>query len=87
MVKFEGNQAMLQQHIPFRDSKLTKVLKDSLVSPKQSILVIANINPSKDLYDDTFNTLQFCDKIKKIKPDDDGQEKPFILQRKTRPLF
>lgn len=53
-----------RSHIPFRNSKLTKILKDSLeVSSK--IALIIWISPSLDSYDETVSTLQFADRAKK----------------------
>lgn len=54
-------------HIPYRDSKLTRVLRDSLLDPKCHILLIVTINPLQDHYDETFNSLAFANKIKNLK--------------------
>ena len=61
------SKPMIPAYIPYRDSKLTRVLKDSLVDPKCAILLIVTLNPSVSQYDDTFNSLTFANKIKKIK--------------------
>jgi hypothetical protein len=53
-------------HIPYRDSKLTRLLKDSLGGNCRTVM-IANVSPSSISYDDTNNTLKFADKAKKIK--------------------
>ena len=53
-------------HIPWRDSKLTMILKDYL-SGNSKIVMIANISPSFLVIEDTFNTLNFAKKIKKVK--------------------
>lgn len=57
----------LQMHISYRDSKLTRVLKDSLTNPETYILMLVTVNPDPSFFDDTFNTLSFCNKIKQIK--------------------
>lgn len=54
------------KHIPYRDSKLTRLLKDSLGGNCQTVM-IANIGPSSVTYDDTYNTLRYADRAKKIK--------------------
>jgi len=54
-------------HIPYRDSKLTRVLRDSLLDPKCSILLIVTLNPLQTHYDETFNSLTFANKIKNLK--------------------
>ena len=51
-------------HIPFRNSKLTKVLKDSL-EVNSKIALIVWISPSIDSYKETVSTLQFADRAKK----------------------
>lgn len=53
-------------HIPYRDSKLTRLLKDSLGGNCQTVM-IANISPSNLSYEDTYNTLRYANRAKKIK--------------------
>ncbi|KAJ8334030.1 hypothetical protein SKAU_G00413490 [Synaphobranchus kaupii] len=53
-------------HIPYRDSKLTRLLKDSLGGNCRTIM-IANISPSSLSYDDTYNTLKYANRAKEIK--------------------
>lgn len=55
---------MKRTHIPFRNSKLTKVLKDSL-DMNSKIALIVWISPSIDSYKETVSTLQFADRAKK----------------------
>merc|ERR1719481_895768 len=52
--------------IPFRDSKLTRLLKDSLGGNCRTVM-IANVSPSSETFEDTFNTLRYADRAKKIK--------------------
>ncbi|XP_015171763.1 PREDICTED: kinesin-like protein KIF18A [Polistes dominula] len=54
------------KHIPYRDSKLTRLLKDSLGGNCQTVM-IANISPSNLNYEDTYNTLRYANRAKKIK--------------------
>lgn len=54
------------KHVPYRDSKLTRLLKDSLGGNCQTIM-IANISPSSISYEDTYNTLKYATRAKKIK--------------------
>ena len=49
-------------HIPYRDSKLTRLLKDSLGGNWRTVM-IANISPSFMWYEDTLNTLKYADKL------------------------
>ncbi|SBT87085.1 kinesin-8, putative [Plasmodium malariae] len=52
--------------IPFRDSKLTRLLKDSLGGNCKTVM-IANISPSHLSYEDTHNTLKYANRAKNIK--------------------
>ncbi|KAH7827805.1 kinesin 8A [Monocercomonoides exilis] len=53
-------------HVPFRDSKLTRLLKDSLGGNSKTVM-IANISPSTLSYEDTHNTLKYANRAKNIK--------------------
>ncbi|XP_011501402.1 PREDICTED: kinesin-like protein KIF18A [Ceratosolen solmsi marchali] len=54
------------KYIPYRDSKLTRLLKDSLGGNCQTVM-IANISPSSASFEDTYNTLRYANRAKKIK--------------------
>ena len=53
-------------YIPYRDSKLTRLLKDSLGGNSRTIM-IANISPFIYNFDDTYNTLKYAERAKCIK--------------------
>ena len=53
-------------HIPYRDSKLTRLLKDSLGGNARTVM-IANVSPSINTFDDTYNTLRYANRAKNIK--------------------
>lgn len=53
-------------HIPYRDSKLTRLLQDSLGGNAHT-LMIAAISPAADNYDETLSTLRYADRAKQIK--------------------
>lgn len=55
-----------KNHIPYRDSKLTRLLKDSLGGNCRTVM-IANISPSNLSYEDTHNTLKYANRAKNIK--------------------
>lgn len=55
-----------KKHIPFRDSKLTFFLKDSLGGNSKTKL-LANISPSPLYIGDTISTLMFAKRVKIIK--------------------
>ena len=52
--------------VPFRDSKLTRLLKDSLGGNCRTVM-IANISPSHLSYEDTLNTLKYANRAKNIR--------------------
>ncbi|KAL4251230.1 Kinesin-like protein [Abortiporus biennis] len=52
-------------HVPFRNSKLTRMLQPSL-SGDARISVVCTINPSKDAIPESTSTLQFAQRIKKV---------------------
>ena len=53
-------------HIPYRESKLTRLLKDSLGGNCRT-LMIGNISPSNISYQDTYNTLKYATRARNIK--------------------
>lgn len=53
-------------HIPYRDSNLTRIIKDSLGGNCQTIM-IANVSASSYSYEDTYNTLKYAVRAKKIR--------------------
>ncbi|CAB3405819.1 unnamed protein product [Caenorhabditis bovis] len=54
------------KHIPYRDSKLTRLLQDSLGGNTKTIM-IACISPSSDNFDETLSTLRYANRAKNIK--------------------
>ena len=62
----EYNLKGTKSHIPYRDSKLTRLLKDSLGGNSRTVM-IANISPFIYSFDDTYNTLNYADRAKHIK--------------------
>lgn len=53
-------------HIPYRDSKLTRILQESLGGNSRTTLII-NCSPSSYNYDETVSTLRFGERAKTIK--------------------
>jgi len=52
-------------HVPFRTSKLTMVLRDSFISSaKSKIVMIACTNPGSSNADHTINTLRYAERLK-----------------------
>ncbi|EXC28039.1 Kinesin-like protein KIF19 [Morus notabilis] len=55
-----------KKHIPYRNSKLTQLLKDSLGGACNTVM-IANISPSNLSFGETQNTLHWADRAKQIR--------------------
>ncbi|KAK9009261.1 hypothetical protein V6N11_035804 [Hibiscus sabdariffa] len=55
-----------KKHIPYRNSKLTQLLKDSLGGACNTVM-IANISPSNVSFGETQNTLHWADRAKEIR--------------------
>nr|XP_033799404.1 kinesin-like protein KIF20B isoform X2 [Geotrypetes seraphini]XP_033799406.1 kinesin-like protein KIF20B isoform X2 [Geotrypetes seraphini]XP_033799407.1 kinesin-like protein KIF20B isoform X2 [Geotrypetes seraphini]XP_033799408.1 kinesin-like protein KIF20B isoform X2 [Geotrypetes seraphini] len=60
-----SQQSKLQQHVPFRESKLTHYLQ-SFFCGKGKICTIVNISQSASAYDETLNVLKFSAVAQKI---------------------
>ena len=54
------------QHIPYRDSKLTRLLQDSLGGNTKTVMC-ANMGPAGYNYDETVSTLRYANRAKNIK--------------------
>ncbi|KAF5100908.1 hypothetical protein DV451_002383 [Geotrichum candidum] len=53
-------------HVPYRDSKLTRLLKFSLGGNCKTVMIVC-VSPSSRHYDETLNTLKYADRAKRIK--------------------
>uniref|UniRef100_A0A5B7AAU8 Kinesin-like protein n=1 Tax=Davidia involucrata TaxID=16924 RepID=A0A5B7AAU8_DAVIN len=53
-------------YVPYRNSKLTRILKDGLSGNSQTVM-IATISPVDNQYHHTVNTLKYADRAKEIK--------------------
>ena len=63
------------QHIPYRDSKLTRILQDSLGGNTKTVM-IANAGPADYNLDETLSTLRYANRAKKIKNKPEINEDP-----------
>ena len=54
------------KHIPYRDSKLTRILQDSLGGGTKTVMC-ANAGPAGYNYDETLSTLRYACRAKNIK--------------------
>eukprot|EP01062_Namystynia_karyoxenos_P039544 TRINITY_DN2871_c1_g1_i1.p1 TRINITY_DN2871_c1_g1~~TRINITY_DN2871_c1_g1_i1.p1 ORF type:complete len:1085 (+),score=450.68 TRINITY_DN2871_c1_g1_i1:106-3255(+) len=56
-----------QKHLPFRDSKLTRILRTCFADPNCKVLLCANISPTVKSFSETKSTLTFANQVKGIK--------------------
>lgn len=54
------------KHIPYRDSRLTRLLQDSLGGNTKTLMV-ACLSPADNNYDETLSTLRYANRAKNIK--------------------
>ncbi|XP_038077083.1 uncharacterized protein LOC119744936 [Patiria miniata] len=62
-----------QRHTPFRQSKLTQVLRDSFLGHSKTCM-IANIAPNSSAVEHTLNTLRYADRVKELKKETSSQQ-------------
>jgi kinesin family member 11 len=65
------------QHVPYRESKLTRLLQDSL-GGRTKTCIIATVSPAKVNFDETLSTLDYANKAKSI------HNKPQVNQMMTK---
>ena len=54
-----------KQHVPYRDSKLTRLLQDSLGGNTKT-RIIATLSPAADCIEESISTLKFADRAKQV---------------------
>ena len=64
-------------HVPFRESKLTRLLQDSLGGNSKTML-IATLSPASDCLDETVSTLRFADRAHQVMT--------FVRKNEKRPV-
>lgn len=55
-----------KEHIPYRDSKLTRILQDSLGGNSRTTM-IACVSPAESNYDETLGTIKYASRARNIK--------------------
>jgi len=61
-----GDVTKKGHHVPYRDSKLTRLLQDSLGGNSRT-LMIACVSPSDREFMETLNTLKYANRARNIK--------------------
>ncbi|XP_075713357.1 kinesin-like protein KIF21A isoform X3 [Rhinoderma darwinii] len=61
-----GDKSKKSTHVPYRDSKLTRLLQDSLGGNSQTVM-IACVSPSDRDFMETLNTLKYANRARNIK--------------------
>ena len=61
-----GDKSKKGFFVPYRDSKLTRLLKDSLGGNSRTVM-IANVSPAGSQIEETLNTLKYASRAKNIK--------------------
>jgi kinesin family protein 11 len=67
-------------HVPYRDSKLTRLLQDSL-GGRAKTTIVATLAPCGDSIDETLSTLDYAHRARNIK------NKPEVLQRISKRTY
>ncbi|XP_078741275.1 chromosome-associated kinesin KIF4-like, partial [Lampetra fluviatilis] len=62
----EEGAARRAHHVPYRDSRLTRLLQDSL-GGNSLTLMVACVSPADSNLEETLNTLRYADRARKIK--------------------
>lgn len=60
-------------HLPFRVSKLTQVLRDSFIGDKSRTCMIAMVSPALSSCEHSLNTLRYADRVKELGTADPSQ--------------
>ena len=67
-ILYENQKTGKNNHVPFRDSKLTRLLKDSLGGNCRTVM-IANVSPCSSMFEETLNTIKYANRTKDLKTD------------------
>ena len=66
MISALGDKTKKGSHVPYRDSKLTRLLQDSLGGNSKT-LMIACVSPTDRDFMETLNTLKYSNRARNIK--------------------
>ncbi|CAF1063583.1 unnamed protein product, partial [Brachionus calyciflorus] len=87
-ISSNSNNEYKSSFVPYRDSLLTYLLKDSLGGNSKTHM-IANISPASCCYHETLNTLLFAQRAKKIvnKPKINEDPKTALIKELKEEIF
>ena len=71
------------EHIPFRGSTLTKVLRDSFIGEHSKVCMIAMASPGNSDVEHTLNTLRYADRVKELNVEELKQRGAEIHQKRS----
>ena len=66
MISALAGEGASNGHVPYRDSKLTRMLQDSLGGNSRTVM-IACVSPADSNFEETINTLKYANRAKNIK--------------------
>mmetsp|Transcript_8232 Transcript_8232/g.20399 ORF Transcript_8232/g.20399 Transcript_8232/m.20399 type:complete len:1198 (+) Transcript_8232:124-3717(+) len=64
--KLADARGQSQSHVPYRDSKLTRLLQSSMSGSGARIAIVCNITPAAAQFEETGNTLKFATRAKLV---------------------
>lgn len=74
-----------QSHIPYRDSKLTRLLGRSLV--RGGCVMLTCVSPAISAFSETLSTLKFADRVKSVKPFHLEADKQLATKKSRQQIF
>lgn len=86
----KGSTSEHETHIPFRESKLTRLLQDSLGGNTETYL-IATVSPLLESIDETISTLKFADRAKcvmqRFKKNEFSAKDDILVQKLQKEIY
>lgn len=83
VIRSLADPSLADGHIPYRDSLLTRLLKDSLGGNTKTVMV-ANLGPSAENQSETLCTLRYANRVKNIKNQPRINDTPFMKDMMLR---